>query len=380
MWKPPVDPATGAVVWDQAEAPAAAPPKKARGWRKAGRARPPAGGATAAALLAEPSGAGTPAAGSPTTVTQPEGDAFAGLAPPAEPGGDVGAPPTAADPQDQPDAVVGSAGGVDRRHRWRRLLRGEEEQQHHHRDHVVTNPSPSPAVADAALAASINLRLTDLPAGWTQTSGAGQVPTTSLAPAAAQTRANQALASCLGQSVAVVTGLFGGGTLPGQTASVRSPSFQSGADPNIQMFSDTRVFQTTADAQSLGAPFTNANFATCFGQYQSTLVSAAVPGATAQVQTVQLQSPGRRQALRVPDHADRPQPGNPGDRARPSSSGGRIETLLEPTTNGPPVPSGPFTAAYNAVTGRMAPGRRQVGRRQRRPAVPVRPLRGPAGR
>lgn len=218
---------------------------------------------------------------------------------------------------------------------------------------VVTNPSPSPAVADAALAASINMHLSDLPVGWSRTGGAGQVPTTSVAPVAAQTRANQTLASCLSQPVALVTGLFGGGTLPGQTVSVRSPSFQSGADPNIQMFSDARVFQTTSEAQSLAAPFASANFATCFGQYQSALVSAAVPGATAQVQTVQLQSPagirgfGYLTTLNVP---------NQGTQVVGEAFivGGRMENLIEPTTNGPPVPSGPFGAAYNSVTARMA--------------------------
>jgi hypothetical protein len=119
------------------------------------------------------------------------------------------------------------------------------------------------------------------------------------------------------------------------------------------MFSDTRVFQTTADAQSLGAPFAASNFATCFGQYQSTLVSAAVPGATAQVETVQLQSPagirgfGYLTTLTVP---------NQGTQVVGEAFivGGRMETLIEPNTNGPPVPSGPFGAAYNSVTGRMA--------------------------
>ena len=89
----------------------------------------------------------------------------------------------------------------------------------------------------------------------------------------------------------MVTGLFGGGTLPGTSASVRSPTFQSAADPNIQMFSDTRVMQTTEDRGLSAFRSPTPNFAACFGQYQSALASAAVPGSTAQVETVQLQSP-----------------------------------------------------------------------------------------
>jgi hypothetical protein len=34
--------------------------------------------------------------------------------------------------------------------------------------------------------------------------------------------------------------------------------------------------------------------------------------------------------------------------------GGRAETRLEPTTNGPAVPTDAFTSAYNAVTQRVA--------------------------
>ena len=34
--------------------------------------------------------------------------------------------------------------------------------------------------------------------------------------------------------------------------------------------------------------------------------------------------------------------------------GGRTETRLEPTTNGPAVPQAAFAPAYDAVTGRVA--------------------------
>ena len=344
-------------MWDQVETPPAAPPKKSRGWRKGakGAAAAGVGGATAAAILAEPPGADTAVTGSPTAASKPEADPFGGFTPPAEPGGSVAAPP--AEPKRKTNrtllwvllAVVIVAVGVGTYF----VVKKNNTTTATTPPTAVTSPSPSPAVADAALAASINLHLTDLPAGWTQTVGPGQVPTTSLAPASAQARANQALAGCLGEPVAVVSGLFGGGVIPGQTASIRSPSFQSGADPNIQMFSETKVFQTTAEAQSLAAPFARANFATCFGQYQSSLVAAAVPGATAQVETVQLQSPagirgfGYLTTLTVP---------NQGTQVVGEAFivGGRMETVIEPTTNGPPVPQAPFGAAYNSVTARMA--------------------------
>jgi hypothetical protein len=115
---------------------------------------------------------------------------------------------------------------------------------------ATPSPIPSPAVADAALAATINLHLTDLPAGWAQSTTVNQQPRPPLAPPAAQVRATQALAGCLAQPVAMVSGLFGNSALPGQTAAARSPTFQSDSDPGIQMVSETTVMQTTADAHS----------------------------------------------------------------------------------------------------------------------------------
>jgi hypothetical protein len=34
--------------------------------------------------------------------------------------------------------------------------------------------------------------------------------------------------------------------------------------------------------------------------------------------------------------------------------GGRTESLLEPSTNGPAVPSAPFSSAYDSMTARLA--------------------------
>jgi hypothetical protein len=217
---------------------------------------------------------------------------------------------------------------------------------------TATPSGPSPAVVDTALAASINLRLTDLPAGWVRTTS-DQTARPPAAPVAAQARASQALSACLNQPVAVVSGLFGLAGLPGQTAAVRSPSFAEGADPAIQMVSQSTVMQSAADAQSLTAPFANPNFVSCYQQFQSSLVSAAVPGSTAQVQVVQLPAPTGVRAFGYLTSYTIPNQGSEVV-GQAFLMGGRIETLLEPSTNGPAVPSAPFQSAYDAVVGRMA--------------------------
>ncbi len=174
-----------------------------------------------------------------------------------------------------------------------------------------------------------------------------------MAPVRAQAQANQALAACLGVSYQTVAGLFDDATLPGQTGAARSLTFQSGSSPNVQMYSLATVLGSTAQVQQLEVPFTNPNFATCFGQYQSSLVAAAAPGATAQVQAVTLSAPagvtayGYLTTLTIP---------NQGSEVIGEAFmlGGRIETLLSPVTNGPSVPSAAFTPAFNAVAARMA--------------------------
>jgi hypothetical protein len=213
--------------------------------------------------------------------------------------------------------------------------------------------SSAPVAADTALATSINLRLTDLPAGWALSTATGQVARPPVPPAAAQVQANRTLAACVGADYPVVAGLFGGSILPGQTDSVRSPTFQSGANPNIQMFSTTTVLGSVGQAQALDVPFANPNFITCFGQYQTALVSAAVPGASAAVQSVTLAAPAGVKAfgyvtmLTIPNQANQVI-------GEAFMVGGRIETRLEPTTNGPAVPSTDFYPAYNAVVARIA--------------------------
>jgi hypothetical protein len=210
-----------------------------------------------------------------------------------------------------------------------------------------------PAIVATALAASVNLRIGDLPSGWSRAPAAGQTARPPVAPAAAQAQANQALASCLGEPYQVVAGLFAGATLPGQAGAAKSPTFQTGSDPNVTMSSTATVLASAAGLQTLEAPFTKPNFGTCFGQYQSSLASAAVPAATAQVQPVTLVAPAGVQAYGYVTTLTIPNQG--GEVVGEAFLlGGRIETLLEPSTNGSSIPSAPFTSAFNAVTGRMA--------------------------
>jgi hypothetical protein len=334
VWKPPIDPASGVALWDQTEAPADVPAPKNRGRRK--------GSKSDAAVAAGAAGAVVGVAASP--------------APPSAPFSVVETAAATSEPARKNNrtalvvllvVLLLVIGGI----AYFAVSRNSNTPTT-----TPPAPSPSPAAVDATLAASINLHLTDLPAGWalsTAAATAGQSPRPPLAPPAAQVRANQALASCLGQPLAVVTGLFDNGALPDQIVAVRSPTFANGTDPGIQMSSDTTVLQTDANAQALTAPFAAANFATCYGQYQSALAAAAVAGSTAQVQPVQLSAPagvtsfGYLTTLTIP---------NQGSQVigQAFMIGGRIESVLEPTTNGPQVPSAPFTAAYDAMTGRIA--------------------------
>jgi len=216
-----------------------------------------------------------------------------------------------------------------------------------------TSSVPPTGVAATALAGTVNLRLGDLPAGWAPHATAGQVARPPVAPPAAQVRATTALAHCVGVSNATAAGLFGTAASPGQAGAALSPTFQSAANPTIEMYSSTRVMTTSAEAQALAVPFQSPSFVACFGAYQSALVAAAVPGATAQVQVVSLAAPagvttfGYLTTLTIP---------NLGTEivGQAFMIGGRIESKLEPTTGGPPVPTDAFTPAYTAIAGRIA--------------------------
>jgi hypothetical protein len=218
---------------------------------------------------------------------------------------------------------------------------------------LAPTPTVSPVAADSALAASVNLRLSDLPIAWGAVPANGQVARPPVAPAAAQVSAERNLATCIGGSYEQAAGLFGDSVLPGQTDSVRSPTFQSGSDTAFQMSSTTTVMGTGAEAQLLTTSFSSPNLATCLGQYQSALASAAIPGATAQVQMVTLPAPpgvsvlGYITTLTIPNQGSEVV-------GQAFLVAGRIETKLQPTTSGEAVPGDVFSPAYNAVAARVA--------------------------
>jgi hypothetical protein len=353
VWQPPIDPITGEALWDQVQAPSGSPskgtsdspPKRAKGWRRG--AKTAAVGAAGAAGAAGAVGVATPTG--PELSTGPaEGS------PPDTPDGGV-APAATGDTQtprrNRPlitvlvIVLVVVLGGI----AYFAVKRNNNSTTS--TTAAVTNPSV--AVAGATLAASVNLRIGDLPTGWERAPAIGQTPSPPVAPVPAQAQANQALAGCLGVSYQTVAGLFDNATLPGQTGAARSPTFQSGSNPNVLMYSLATVLGSTAQLQALGVPFANANFTTCFGQYQSSLAAAAAPGATASVQSVALTAPagvtayGYLTTLTIPNQGSIVV-------GQAFLLGGRIETLLEPSTNGPSVPSSNFTPAFDAVAARMA--------------------------
>ena len=366
-WQPPVDQTTGEVLWDTVPPidPLAAPegpPKKSRGWRKGSKAAAIGATTAVAADAADSSSFGSdgeaepPPAPDAPTVASPQlwGDPSSSPAVAGNGAGSDGEPSAGPAPKNNRTALVvllvvllivvlgGSSYFFARRNNNTTTAT------------TVTPPtSASPAVTDATLAASINLRLGDLPTGWTRSTATNQVARPPAAPYPAQVQANRALASCISVPYATVAGVFGEAVLPGQSSSVRSPTFQSGSDPNIQMYSTTTVMATTTQVQALAAPFANPRFATCFGQYQSAVVSSAIPGATAQVQTVTLVAPAGVKSYGYVTTFAIP---NEGTQVVGEAFilGGRAETRLEPTTNGPAVPTDAFTLAYNAVTQRVA--------------------------
>ena len=83
------------------------------------------------------------------------------------------------------------------------------------------------------------------------------------------------------------------------------------------------------------------------------LAAGAVPGATAQVQSVTLPQPSGVQSYGVVTTYTIPGSGTEvvGDAFM---LGGRIVSILQPTTNGPAIPGDVFTQAYDAVSGRVS--------------------------
>ena len=99
--------------------------------------------------------------------------------------------------------------------------------------------------------------------------------------------------------------------------------------------------------------FTSPTFASCYQQYVGALVAGAVPGATAVAQSVTLPQPTSVQSYGMVTTYTIPGVGTEvvGDAYL---LGGRIVSVLQPTTNGPAVPGDVFTQAYDAVSGRMS--------------------------
>ena len=157
----------------------------------------------------------------------------------------------------------------------------------------VVHPDTVPATApDVAKAAAVNLRLTDLPAGFTEQA----LPPIGSPPASVPRRrkALGTMASCLDVPLSSVQGWFGTGPFPQQITVVRSPTFGDPTVPTVQMFSSTALVaasDSTSAAQeaALGSP----KFPACYGQYQ--VAALAVP-VTGQVPTFPLTAPSGTKA------------------------------------------------------------------------------------
>ncbi|MGA2836432.1 MAG: hypothetical protein ABSF84_07540 [Acidimicrobiales bacterium] len=209
------------------------------------------------------------------------------------------------------------------------------------------------AAADTVTAGAVNLRLSDLPTGWSEVAPAQAVVRPPVAPAAAQAAAAGTMAACLGTSTAVVSGLFGTGSLPDQTSLVQSPTFQSAAGASFEMSSRTAMLASAGEVQALDNVFTNGKFDLCYLQYQGSLVAAAVPDSSVQVQPVTLTGPAGVQSYGVVSTYTVPGTGTEvvGDAF---ILGGRVVTELQPSTDGPSIPGAVFTPVFDAVTGRVA--------------------------
>jgi hypothetical protein len=214
-------------------------------------------------------------------------------------------------------------------------------------------PVTSGVAADAALASSINLRLSDLPAGWAALPPTVPPARPLAAPIQAQRTADTALASCLGVPIQTTSALFGGTTIPGEMSPAESPTFQDSSATGFQMHSTTTVLSSPAQVQSLAAPFATATFVPCYAQHQSAVVAAASPGSVAQLEVVTLPAPAGVKAYGYLTDITTPTGGKEVV-GQAFMFGGRVASLLEPTTEGPPVPSSAFVPAYDAMVARIA--------------------------
>ena len=217
--------------------------------------------------------------------------------------------------------------------------------------YLITRPTHGPSTtaspATIALAKSINVRISDLPAGWIATPAAAPVaPSSPLI----HYQAERSLATCIGQPLAAVKGWLGGAAFPGAVVTATSPTFQSGAAPIVRIFSTTTVLASASEAQSLAAFFDAPNFGQCFGQYQA---AAVVAPATAQVQPVPLTAPagvkahGYLTTFTLADHSSVVV-------GEAFIVGGTTVTVLSPSSDGPSIPASDFAPAFSAVAGRVS--------------------------
>ncbi len=375
VWRPPVDPVTGDALWEGQPGstvmgpPELATPVKGRAKRKADKADKAAAAASAAAI-ASAAAVGAPGADAATLGAPPAPGADSGYgAPAAMPPTTPFDPTFTTPPPGEPGGAYGSAAPEEQpRRRNSRLLPlllvalvvvvaaigYFVYKRHQNANTTATTVAVVPATTAAtALATSVNLRQTDLPSGWAPSTAAGQPVRPPVAPVAAQAQASRTLAQCLGSTPSTVSGLFAGTVLPGQSGTATSPSFQSPTDPTVAMHSVTRVMTSAAEAEALAVPFSNGSFVACYTAYQSSVVSAAVPGATAAVQSVPLTAPSGVQSFGYLTTLTIPNQGTEVI-GQAFIVGGRIESTLEPTTGGAPVPTDAFTPAYNAIAGRVA--------------------------
>jgi hypothetical protein len=194
--------------------------------------------------------------------------------------------------------------------------------------------------AATALATSLNLRLTDLPNGWTRNPAPSTTsPTGPLA--VALNVAERSLSTCLGQPYGVVAGLFGDSPLPAAAGSADSPIFQEGSAPGVEMASTSSVQTTVTQNQVLTGPFANPKFITCYAQYQTSLASASAPGSVATVQTVTLPVPAGVTCWAFLTTVTNPAKGTTQVGGDAYIFGGRSLVRLSPHTDGAPVPQGP---------------------------------------
>ncbi len=133
----------------------------------------------------------------------------------------------------------------------------------------------------------------------------------------------------------------------------QSPTFLSAAGSSLEMGSKTMTLASPGQVEALDGIFTNPKFDGCYQQYASALAAGTVSGGAAQVQPVTLSGPTGVQAYGVVTTYTLPGSGTEvvGDAYL---LGGRVVSILQPSTSGAAIPGDVFTPAFDAVAGRVA--------------------------